>query len=264
MSTDDFAFPLRDVAEGDLQNLGRELWNWQLCGDCTAQPSCSTIQCPWSRAKRLTSFWTWYKELSERYVPELTTVKPALRFHNDLFDIIRLIRARPNEPRSSLMQQYFVERDDDGQKVPDPTDQSRAFNMAVRILFMVNCGISHQYSDDLEYAQLPMPWRSGISISQFITEAFPTSSHPYFDDQSELSESLAIRKTVTALSLKKHAKLRLKPTNDLRNHLRLDRRKGIVEIFHQTAVLKEDLLAGYPVGSAATVGDFISRFVPQN
>jgi hypothetical protein len=256
-----FAFPLNDVGERDLQDLGGLLWKWQLCGQCDRKKSCSHTHCPWNRAKKFERFWGWYKEIAGMYVPEFTCTTPALRSHSDLVDIMRLIKTNPDSQRSQLTHLYFSKRSDMGHVLPDPADQSRAFTMAARILLMVNCELSHQSIEFLEYAQFPRPWRNDRSISQFISEAFRTSSHPYFDDQSEVSDSLAIRKAVTAKSLKKKAKLCLIPTNDLRNHLRLDRKKGTVEVFHQTAVLKENLISSYSLESESTISDQVSRYV---
>jgi hypothetical protein len=44
-----------------------------------------------------------------------------------------------------------------------------------------------------------------------------------------------------ARKLKKHAGLSFRPTDDLRIHLKLNQRTGVVEIFHHTAFLKEHL-----------------------
>jgi hypothetical protein len=52
---------------------------------------------------------------------------------------------------------------------------------------------------------------------------------------------LDMRSALTAKKLKKRAGLSFRPTNDLRSHLKLDRRKGVVEIYHYTAFLKEHL-----------------------
>lgn len=45
--------------------------------------------------------------------------------------------------------------------------------------------------------------------------------------------------------LQKHAKLRLKATNDIRHHLLLDTKENIVWIFHQTTALRQLLSPAY-------------------
>ena len=71
-----------------------------------------------------------------------------------------------------------------------------------------------------------------MTFAKFIASIFPKTDHPSIDD---------IKDNLRATRLKKRAKLRFKPTNDLRNHLKLDRKRAVVEIFHHTAFLKEQL-----------------------
>lgn len=257
----DDLFPLHEVAGTDLQCLGRVLWGWELCSNCDGQLKCANADCPWSRAEKLAGFWNWYKDITAMYVPEQVCKTAALRSHDDLLNIIRLIKTEPEQPRSHLTQHFFANRDDAQTGLPNPADQSRAFNMAARVLLMVNCGLSQHSIEILEYSQLPCPWRKDTSIALFIGESFPTSDNPYFDDHPDSPENDAIREAVTAKALKKRAKLRLEPTNDLTNHLRLDRRTGTVEIFHNTAVLKESLLASNSLNSTSTIGDCVRTYV---
>ncbi len=71
-----------------------------------------------------------------------------------------------------------------------------------------------------------------MPFSEFITSVFPKTDHPSIDQ---------IKENLKATKLKKRARLRFEPTDDLRNHLRLDRKRAVVEIFHHTAFLKEHL-----------------------
>ena len=262
MSIDDsFAYPLRDVTDADLQNLGRTLWNWELCGTCDNQPSCSKVQCPWRRAKRLGRFWSWYKETTAAYVPELLCRNPALKSHGDLLDLMRTIKSKPDISRSDLTVEFFANRKDTANKLPDPADQSRAFNIAARFLLMVNCALSHRSIEILEHGYIPFLWRNDLSASRFISEAFPTTDHPYFDDDEATLKSRNIKTAIAAKSLRKQAGLRFEATDDLRDHLKLDHKEGTVQIFHQTAVLKENLLASHSMDDTATVSDFIHRYV---
>ena len=50
-----------------------------------------------------------------------------------------------------------------------------------------------------------------------------------------------IKAALMAKKLKKRAGLSFRPTDDLRDHLQLDRKTGSVEIYHHTAFLKEHL-----------------------
>jgi len=262
MSIDDsFAYPLRDVTDSDLQQLGQTLWDWQLCGSCDNQPSCLTVQCPWNRAKRLGRFWDCYRGITAAYVPELLCRNSALRSHGDLLDLIRLIKSKPDASRTDLTTTFFVNRKDSNNKLPDTADQHRAFNIAARFVLMVNCSRSHQSVETLENGHVPFVWKNNLSISRFISEAFPATDHPYFDEDETALKSRNIKTALAAKSLKKDAGLRFEATDDLRDHLKLDHKNGTVQLFHQTAVLKESLLASQSVEDTAPVSDFVRWYV---
>lgn len=95
---------------------------------------------------------------------------------------------------------------------------------------MVICSASRQSSALLEHGSHQAPWASDVAFSQFITDAFSKTDHLSINN---IKENLRARK------LKKRAGLRFQPTDDLRNLLKLDQKRAVVEIFHHTAFLKE-------------------------
>lgn len=253
-------FPLASTSDAQLQMLGQVLWDWELCGGCNKQTVCTSVGCPWNRAKRLGRFWGYYKEVTASYVPELLTESsPALRTHEDLLDILRLLKAQPDTPRSQLTREYFSRRPDEEGKCPPVSDQNRALNLAVRVLLMVNCAVPHQYSGILESGDQCVPWQGSTSINQFIAEAFPKTYHPYLNDVEGSMKTVDIKNALMAKTLKQQAELRFEATNNIYNHLKLDRKQGVVQIFHHSAVLKENLRASQHVQTAANNSDFVKR-----
>ena len=238
------AYPLQNINNEQLQKLAKVLWKWEFCGQCEGHSHCSNWECPWARSKKLSKYWLWYKETIGAYVPDFLTKEAALRTHDDLLNIIKAIKTNPDTPRGQLTQQYFASRGalegwSDSNSFPATTDQSRAFNIAANVVFMVNCAPLREASDYIEHHHLPIAWRNEVSATRFISEAFPTTEHPYFDKGGSQS-GRDILKTLSATRMKK-AGLHFEPTNDLRDHLSLDHKKGIVRVFHRTAVLKETL-----------------------
>lgn len=148
---------------------------------------------------------------------------PALASYEDLFDIIKALRSNPELTKADLLEKLFDDR-------PTRADQKRALNLAVQVVMMINCSVSRQSSVLLEYGNQQARWNKDDSFSQFLHDAFPKIAHPSIDE---------IKNNLRATKLKKHARLDFRPTDDLRNHLRLDRETGTVEIFHHTAFLKE-------------------------
>jgi hypothetical protein len=255
-------FPLESVSDGQLQKLGQILWGWQLCGKCESRNGCPTAGCPWQRSTRLARFFEYYKGVTASYVPELLPGShPALRTHEDVLDIIRMLKAQPDARRSQLTHNYFTSRDGGHVPLPPLADQDRSFNLAVRIMTMVNCSVQRQSFDLLEYGSQPIPWRADASLSQFVAEAFPTTNHPSLNDSGHSGKSPNMKAALAARKLKKQAGLRFQPTDDLGNHLKLDWKRGVVEIYHHTAVLKEHLTATQSASRDASVGDCIKLYV---
>jgi hypothetical protein len=99
-------------------------------------------------------------------------------------------------------------------------------------MMMVNCATSRQSSLVLEHGSQQVPWGKDVIFGGFIASIFPKTDHPSIDD---------IKENPRATKLKKRAGLRFEPIDDLRNHLKLDRKRAVVGNFHHTAFLKEQL-----------------------
>ncbi|KAI9857496.1 MAG: hypothetical protein M1813_008246 [Trichoglossum hirsutum] len=249
-------FPLENASDHQLRKLGQILWGWQLCGSCEARYNCKTTTCPWQRSKRLARFFEYYRDATSSYVPELLPGShPALRAHEDVLEIIQLLKVKPDIPRSQLTHSYFASRGGGQVPLPPLLDQERAFNLAVRVMAMVNCSVQPGSSGLLECGSRPIPWRSNVSLTQFMANAFPTTDHPSLNDTDPSGEFPDIKAALTAKKLKKCAGLRFQPTDDLRNHLKLDRKQGVVEIYHHTAFLKEYLTATQSAPKGMSITD---------
>jgi hypothetical protein len=219
-------FPLNKVTMPQLQQLTRTLWAWSICRECSTSKPCQTEECPWQRSTILGRFFQTYKEITASYEADVKESQRAgLESHEDLVRIIEELKSSPEVTRQALLEKLFSDR-------PARSDQERAINIAVRIMMMVNCSTLRQSSILLEHGSQQVPWRKDIPFSEFIASIFPKTDHPSIDH---------IKDNLRATKLKKRAGLRFEPTDDLRNHLRLDRKRAVVEIFHHTAFLKEHL-----------------------
>ncbi|EXJ64908.1 hypothetical protein A1O7_01247 [Cladophialophora yegresii CBS 114405] len=251
-------FPLEDVSDQHLQQLCEVLWSWKICLRCRAGQGCTVPECPWPRSLRLARYFAFYKDITASYVPEfLPGCHPALRSHEDLFEIIRALKTQPDVPRSQLTQHYFSNRDGGNAPLPPVADQDRAVNLAVRAMTMIKCSADRQSSDSLELGIRPLQWRQEISLSQFLREAFPKTNHPALGEKDNTGSSVEIKANLTAQRLKKVAGLKFQPTNDLREHLKLDQKLGVVLIFDHTAFLTEHLIASRSISTNASAGQAI-------
>jgi hypothetical protein len=232
-------FPLQTVTQAQLRQVGRVLWCWTLCGDCDNAKPCSTPECPSPRFKRLIHFFDHYKAQTASYERDIELDgQPCLRSHEDLFKILQLLKENPDLNRAQLIDKLFHVSARQGYF--SAADEDRVVNLAVRIMVMVNCSAQHQFSGFLEHGLHQVPWRRDVTFTQFITNIFPMTDHPSLNDD-KTGSPFEMRRALTAKKLKKRARLKFIPTDDLRRHLMLDQKSGSVEIFHQTAFLKEHL-----------------------
>ncbi|KAI5917054.1 hypothetical protein F4810DRAFT_705211 [Camillea tinctor] len=224
-------YPLAKVSRHDLSKLCEVLWGWEPCPDWTAERAC---QHPSPDPGYVTAY----------YVPELDIdCSPAIQSHDDLIDIIRCIKNHADKPRLQITLEHFSTGTKLGdQQLTPSNDQNRAFNLAARIMTMLLCTVEGQSDGLLEAGSQPSIWHSDRSFNQFINAAIPKQGQvrlgPCNDSIPQLDLPLG---AITAKRLKKVAKLRLIPTNDLRDHLLLDSTNGTVALYHYTSVLKEHL-----------------------
>jgi hypothetical protein len=230
--------PLGKTTESDIRNLSQRLWSWVLCSNCVNNKTCTEQGCPSQRLKRLVRFSNYYKDITASYEPELGHGKQAaLQSHENLFEVILALKANPDLTRAQLIEKLFTAQTPS--KPIAVVDQEHAINLAVRVMLMVNCSAQRQSSGLLEHGGHQVRWRSHVTFSQFIEEIFPMTDHPGLNEDTVGSSCM--RSAITAKKLKKRAGLKFRPTDDLKSHLKLDRKNGTVEIYHHTAFLKEHL-----------------------
>lgn len=94
------------------------------------------------------------------------------------------------------------------------------------------------------------------------SEGFPKNDYPS-PNENDLNSYQNIKNSLTARRLKKRAGLQFQATNDLRNHLRLDRKRGIVQVFHHTAFIKEQLRLTRDLGELSVNKAFSRGALPR-
>jgi hypothetical protein len=114
--------------------------------------------------------------------------------------------------------------------------------LAVQIMTMTDCSIeSFDSPSKLERGGFRRPWGEDIKFSVFVERIFPYTdhevlSHPENDKYEDYKTALKV------IKLKKKLNgVTLRPTDDLRDHLKFDRKNNVMEFFHHVAFLKEQL-----------------------
>ncbi|KAM5362058.1 hypothetical protein ACJZ2D_012725 [Fusarium nematophilum] len=240
------SYPLQNVSADDLKGLVKALWDWNLCKSCQLGPGqqpCSPQPCPGMRWARMNTFFGYYERITASYVPDIVAgIPPALANHGDLFSIIRLLKENPDTQRSQLTAIHFASHC--GEPIPTIGDRNRAFNLALRAMTTITCCLETRSADILEAGLQPLPWKDDESWTQFLSTALPATDWTAtgFDGGGDAA-SRRINDLVTARRLVKVARLRFLPTDELRDHLKLNQQDGTVELYRHTAFLKESLIA---------------------
>jgi len=229
------ALRLGGITEAQLQKLGQVLWLWPLTDECSSNNSWPDQG---DRSKRLGRFFDYYRALASSYDPDVRSgERPALRTHEDLFRIISILKEDPTRTRAQLLCMVFPGTADNSPSTPD---QESAINLAVKIMVMVSCSAEYPSSGMLEDCVFQTPWGSDVTLTQYMRDCFPLTDHPSLNDDDEL-KNLDIKSSLTAKKLKKHTRVKFRPTDDLRRHLIFDHKTAVVEVYRHTAFLKEHL-----------------------
>ncbi|KAI0883834.1 uncharacterized protein GGS22DRAFT_166205 [Annulohypoxylon maeteangense] len=257
-------YPLANASRDNLARVCESLWGWKPCAQWILGKTCyQPYDCPCRHAARLEPFFDFYRDVTAYYIPDLTGDScPALRSHDDLIDIISLIKKNAERPRSRLTIEYFSQR---GVQTPPITDQNRAFSLAARITSMIKCSIENQSDGLLEAGTQPITWHSDKSFTAFVDSAFPKREQPKLNPDDDVASSEKVHLAlVTAKRLRKVAHLKAIPTNNLKDHLLLDYKNSTVAIYHYTSVLKEHILACREEAMGQTLGQSTPKSISSN
>ncbi len=240
--------PFSEINTGVLSQLGCALWSWKLCSNCLAGSPCTDGTCPAYNTGRLQRFHQFYKAVVSGYEDDAVDPQAVVfRTHEDLFQAILLLRQNPGKTR-----QEFSGLLKGGSR--NAGDLFRATNLAAKVLTMIDCSTSYLSTDRLEKGNFRLPWKDDSAFSKYLQGLFPTENHPIFSYPD--SEAFADAKgELMGRRLKKRLNLKFRPTHDIRNHLRLDRRSNVLEIYHYTSFIKEQLKVDYSNGAA-----YVSEF----
>lgn len=243
--------PLQTATDENVAELCKTLWKWPDCSYCSIlRPCIGRETCPWHRFGRLKGFFNFYKTLTSAYVPDFLEGSPALRSHEDVCNIAKVLGDCPQLALSQLMHTSFEQRD--AASLPPITDQSRALALAIQVVFMVEIHVPISVSSSA--SPLFGQWRNRSSVLDYLMSVFSQRQrdHEAIAPTHDLEPGKMweqILPLMSARKLKKIGSLKLLPTNDLAEHLALDRAKGVVKVFHHLAFLKEHLHSSVPTNT---------------
>lgn len=218
-------WPLKKVPDAIEEELCKILWNWEECRGCAQSLGCVKNACVWQRRKELEPFFHLYRDTAIWISPEEPSgERPALRSHQDLFEIIRLLKLNPDTIRSDLIHRHFSTYIN---SMPDEEDQRKAFDLALQIMTTVEC-------NPFSLTGQPHIWKGRESLRTAMAKFFSVSGSISLHDNR-------IRDTLRASRLKYLYAITVEGTEYLNEHLHLDTDTMTLKVYHLTAFLKEYL-----------------------
>ncbi|KAJ6782470.1 hypothetical protein PWT90_04834 [Aphanocladium album] len=226
--------------------LGHVLWSWPLCEHCIARRLCSDDECG-ARVGSTQRYFQFYKALIDTYVDEGFEATRAFKTHEDLFAALQALRTTPNMTRKKLADVISGDRDVTANAIPP------AVSLTVKVLTMIDSSSARLFSSPgtLEMGRFRTPWREYVPFCDYVDDLFPQNAHSSIGEGG--SDKFAdIKSALRASKLKKKLRLTLRLTHDLRDHLQFDRKHKILDIFHMTTFLKEQLRHSKEVRAASS------------
>lgn len=224
--------PFLDLTLGDptrkaLRSLCRAVWLWSPCVGCEGDGTCGEIGYPIKRMQRLGGFLDFYRNLSASYEPELADQQvAAIESHSDVAELVSAVQSMSDITRAQYVLDLFKAHPNKNNLLM--RDCKMVLNMIIRVIHMVDCTGSRQPYGLLEDGAGRRCWQDDATFCEFMLSSFPTA------DQPELNEPEALlprhmNQQLSARELKKYLGVRrFRPSDDLRSHLRFDRRTNTV------------------------------------
>ncbi|KAB8356700.1 hypothetical protein FH972_024276 [Carpinus fangiana] len=249
--------PLGGVTEAHRRRLCKALWSWAFCDACEQDQACIGTACPAERLRHLKTFFNHFEETIATYdAVESVSRQATLKSLDNLLGALERLKTSSHMTRQQAIPTVFQLQQK--QLAQEDARKELALNMVVEIAFLVTCAGQRHSLSALERGMHSAPWKSDDTFITFIIDSFPQA-----EEQSERKGGNAVdfEGCLTAYHLRKEAKLRFQPTNDLRNHLKLDRKSGVLEIFHHAAFLKEQLRLSKTLPADCLLTESLARCV---
>ncbi|KAK6509706.1 hypothetical protein TWF481_004437 [Arthrobotrys musiformis] len=230
---------LAKTTDENRNGLYKALWGWRLCSGCNAVGICTLVTCPGNRIPSLERYFGHYRELVSSYGHDLEhhRMDAVVSSHQEIFELITTLKEQPDITRGSLTEQVFGSPT----SMRIESEEEHVIGLAVKALTMV-CS-THWLNRNAEHDNGDMAspnWLKDVPFNAFLEGLFPMIDHPGFGEDASAS-FWEMKSKITGNKLIQRGGLAFAPTEDLSNHLKLNRRTGVIEIFHHTAFLKESL-----------------------
>ncbi|KAH8172590.1 hypothetical protein LIA77_06845 [Sarocladium implicatum] len=225
-----------NVEDGPLMiALGKAIWSWNVCRACDAGngAACVGSECVQSRAPRLQRYLRYYRTIASTYHEEISSDEEGLHTREFILGVMAQLKAKPDE--TLLGHAYSVSK---AQYLTATLED--AIRIVLKLLIMVDS--SEQYCDTsrLELGTFRTTWNNGAALSDYLKTIFPTDRDNILNHKDS-EQSKEIKRKLNAVNLERTLGITIIPTSDIQSHLRWNRTTNILEVYHFTSFLKEQL-----------------------
>jgi hypothetical protein len=188
--------------------------------------------------ERLQSFSAYFKVYDTLTNPQHATIQiypPVVNSHEDIRKLALELKANPQitrkEFRNRVLSSHLAQS--------SPTDgQDDAINSVIQVMLMIDCADKGRHWEGYEIGGFkPVCWEDSKSLTDFVRGVFPMEAR----DHEKLKMALREKNTMKCWKLRKRARVKFLPTNNLAEHLLYDPIDNAIRIFHQTAFIKAHL-----------------------
>lgn len=179
------------------------------------------------RPERYETYLTYYNEIlrgrSGTFVVSVET--QAFSNHRDIASSLVTLISKPSQTKADFDSTFAA-------SVPK-TERDHATRTLLRLALMIDCA-SNQYFTIGDF--VPRSWDEDKSLANFVESCFPLTNH---NSAARLTESE--RKKLKAWKLKARCRVKLRPTDNLAEHLVFDRERRTLKVFRHVGFLKAHL-----------------------
>ncbi|KAF5962445.1 hypothetical protein FBULB1_14164 [Fusarium bulbicola] len=202
----------------------------QLLGDVSVTASTNTA---------FKAYFDYYDSVICPYSPGDTAIHidtPALQSHLEVLKYVQFLCAN-----SALSREEFLTASLPTGNIMS-RERERVARAIVKVAFMVDCLSKDFYSEGLRSEGLSrVKWEENQRFLDFMKQAFASDVAQTTAQQENDIEALQEKKALKAWKLVRRYGIKIRPTNNLLEHLLYDPREKVLKVFHQTAFLRASL-----------------------
>lgn len=214
---------IAEISDEDVCLMLSEIWNCDYQPRAVFQPNDPR----WSKISIFIHFWK--RELLRHSVLYAASSLTG----EDMLSIIKSLKTHCSASKRTLGEELI-------RRIPNVANTSNIDEMlclGVRLTFM-----AHVTTVDIstnEYGNHQAPW-ANESLKDFVISWFPISNHPILSHPCHPLHD-GLKSALKARNLKKLLNAHLWPTDNIVDHLKFDRAKNVIFIFHHAGYIKEQL-----------------------